>query len=294
MAVTQGMSLEQIQIAADALKQRQTDLTVLLTFYENLFQAQEAEKRQVRVDPIILDDSMPAKKITKEVPLVAPSEFHYDVSSCKRMLSVVCRLIKDTQNSMTASAQALQGLVDQDAQVDALFDHLLKGDDAYFNDLASNLQADKAAIAFMAYHSIRPSLLVCAEQLAGYLEAERELNTRQCSVCGHLPGMAVFDKEGKRELSCSFCEHRWPVRRLFCSYCGETDANQLQYFFSELESEYRIDVCNHCHHYLKTIDTRKTDRPVYLPLEQVASLHLDLNAQEKGYQSVVTLSLDTA
>ena len=294
MTVIREMTLEQIQTAADKLKQRQSDLTALLTFYENIFQAQEAEIRQVDLSSVHLDELALVPGRSNPEPLAAPSEFKLDVSSCKRMLAVVCRLIENSENTMAESAKAIKSIVDQDAQVEALCGRLLKGDDAYFNGLATQQQADKAAIAFIVYHSIRPSLLVYADQLAGYVDTQQEINGRQCAICGHLPGLAILDKDGKRELSCSFCEHRWAVRRVFCPYCGETDANQLQYFYSELESEYRIDVCEQCRHYLKTIDTRKTDRPIYLPLEQVASLHLDLNAQEKGYQSAVALALDGA
>jgi hypothetical protein len=36
---------------------------------------------------------------------------------------------------------------------------------------------------------------------------------------------------------------------------------------------------------VKTVDGRKLARPVYPPLEQVATLHLDLKAAEAGYES---------
>ena len=294
MAVTEKMPLEQIQVAADALKRRQPDLTALLTFYESIYQFQEAEKSQVQIGPMRLDASALKQRLNEAAPLAAPPEFRFDVSSCARMFTSVCRLIRNSENRMADSVQPLQERFDQESRIDALCTHLLEGNDTYFNDMASQLQIDKTSIAFVAYHSIRPSVLVCAEQLAAYLNAEQDINNRHCSVCGHLPGMAVLEKEGRRRLSCSFCEHRWAVRRVFCPYCGETDPTQLQYFYSDPDSEYRIDVCDHCHYYLKTIDTRKTDRPVYLPLEHVASLHMDINAQDKGYQSAVAMALNRA
>jgi hypothetical protein len=42
-----------------------------------------------------------------------------------------------------------------------------------------------------------------------------------------------------------------------------------------------------CRRYLKVVDTRKMVRSFYPPLEQVASLHLDMLAAEKGYSHAV-------
>jgi FdhE protein len=83
---------------------------------------------------------------------------------------------------------------------------------------------------------------------------------------------------------CGFCWHRWPTRRRACPWCGNVDAGTLHYFAPEQEPEYRVELCDGCQHYLKTLDLRHLERPAYLPLEQVASLHLDLKAQEMGYR----------
>jgi len=63
------------------------------------------------------------------------------------------------------------------------------------------------------------------------------------------------------------------------------DDQSLHYFFSEQEEDWRVDVCDGCKKYIKTLDTRKVTRPVYFPLEQITSLHLDLKAREMGYES---------
>jgi len=42
------------------------------------------------------------------------------------------------------------------------------------------------------------------------------------------------------------------------------------------------------------VDTRATERIIYPPMEQVASLHLDINARQKGYDSGMELVLPDA
>jgi FdhE protein len=48
----------------------------------------------------------------------------------------------------------------------------------------------------------------------------------------------------------------------------------------------RIDLCDSCRHYIKTIDVRALDAPDPC-LEDLATLHLDVIAGEKGYSRVV-------
>ncbi|MCD4842444.1 MAG: formate dehydrogenase accessory protein FdhE, partial [Methanosarcinales archaeon] len=82
-------------------------------------------------------------------------------------------------------------------------------------------------------------------------------------------------------------------QRIYCPFCENKDQKTLHYFFSEEEEEYRVDVCDQCRRYIKTIDTRKIKRPVYPFLEQVTTLHLDMLAQNQGLQSGHPLWLQT-
>ena len=52
---------------------------------------------------------------------------------------------------------------------------------------------------------------------------------------------------------------------------------------------YRVDVCDQCRKYMKTVDTRETRHVIHAPLEQVSTLHLDFKAQEMGFESGIQL-----
>jgi len=47
-----------------------------------------------------------------------------------------------------------------------------------------------------------------------------------------------------------------------------------------------MDTCEKCHQYLKTIDTRMMEM-IDPELEDIATLHLDLLASQKGYRRPV-------
>ena len=48
----------------------------------------------------------------------------------------------------------------------------------------------------------------------------------------------------------------------------------------------RVDLCDSGHHYIKTIDVRALEAPDPV-LEDLATLHLDLVAVQKGYARAV-------
>jgi FdhE protein len=140
--------------------------------------------------------------------------------------------------------------------------------------------ADEATFRAMVHVTFKPLLEACAEALASRVDPEK-WRRRDCPVCG---GMGYLDRErGSRWLLCSRCDFTWLFHRLQCPYCGNVDQNALA-FFTDEKGLYRLDVCERCKCYLKTIDLRKTDGEVLLPLERLLTTDMDRQAREKGYR----------
>ena len=99
----------------------------------------------------------------------------------------------------------------------------------------------------------------------------------------HLRSSAITVQPGS--LLCGFCQHQWAVPRIFCPACEARDTGTFNYFFSDEEPEYRVYTCESCRFYLKTVDLRRLARPFYPPAETLLTLHLDIQAQEQGFQS---------
>ena len=106
-------------------------------------------------------------------------------------------------------------------------------------------------------------------------------------MCGDIPNLARLskDEEGKRYLWCYTCDMEWGFQRICCPFCGNTDHTKLKFFTTNHREELRIDVCDKCKGYVKTIDERKMkdeDQTFYIK-ENISSLFLDMVAEEKGY-----------
>jgi formate dehydrogenase accessory protein FdhE len=125
-----------------------------------------------------------------------------------------------------------------------------------------------------------------AEYLADHREIEIVNGTPSaCPLCGSKPIVGVLRSEGdgaKKSLICMLCAHEWNFRRIYCPACGEEREPQMA-FYSVTEIAYvRADVCDSCHHYIKTVDLTKDGRAVPV-VDELATIPLNLWATEHGY-----------
>lgn len=286
-----SLPAEQVQKAAASLKAMLPEYRELLSFYQQLFTAREKNRLQISLEPVKIAPEVLNLKRRERLPLVEVTEFVFDATAGRELLTEICNIIQASDNDMAASAARIAAAADRDLEIDALFRHLLSGDDAVFQDIAGRLGCDKRALAFVAYNSLQPSLAVCAEQLSTYLKDRADWNSGNCPVCGSPAAIGVLNADGGRLLCCSFCWHQWPLPRVHCPFCGNTDGKKLHYLYSETEKALRANCCDACRKYIKVVDAREADRVVYPPLEQVASLHMDIKAREAGFDAGIPLHL---
>ena len=97
--------------------------------------------------------------------------------------------------------------------------------------------------------------------------------------------MGRLEKEtGKRLLQCHLCRTEWAFKRLECPFCGNSNQEKLRFFCDQEDPAYRVEVCDLCKTYLKTVDAREVDKEVSLFVEDLATLHLDLVAEREGFR----------
>ncbi len=280
---------EQVKQAVAAVKKTQPVYAEMLDFYGRIFDAQHASRERTRVEPLQIPPKMLTIKAQENFPLIEIKEFVFDKTEAGHLFTTICHLAQGANPQMAASAETILKAADKALKPGELFTGLLDGNEALFENIAAELKIDKQVLGFITYNSLKPSLTLAAEQLAAYLKKNAPWEKGYCPICGSAPILSILSAEGSRSLVCSFCWHQWPAKRVFCPFCENRDGKTLQYFFSEHEKEMRVDVCDQCKKYLKTVDTRQAGRLIYPPLEQIASLHLDYKAAEMGYGSGVRL-----
>jgi FdhE protein len=289
MPASAPVSGDHIIAAVNAAKRQSPAYEKILEFYQKVFVAQEQAVFQVRLDPVVIGPELLAAKAKGRLPLIGLSEFPVDVKVSAMLIDRLCHIAMTDNPGLSEGAKILaSALASQKIDAGALFSGLLNEDDALFRQVSHSSGIDSQALSFFIYNSLYPSIRAASQQLAAaYLNPHAEADGDHCPVCGSPPLLAVLEKESRRQLICSFCRHAWAFRRICCPFCGNTDTGRLQYFYSPQEPGCRVDLCDACRRYLKTIDAAKLERPFYPSLEQVVTLHLDLKAAELGYASAV-------
>ncbi len=140
------------------------------------------------------------------------------------------------------------------------------------------------AICFFARALLQPA----AEYLAQQLPSVPHSGGR-CPNCESLPLLAVLRPEGdgaKRSLQCSLCLTEWTYRRVLCPFCGETDRDKLPRYSADECLFIRVEACETCRRYLKSVDLSIDGRAVPL-VDEVALAALDVWAAEQGLSKIV-------
>ncbi len=280
MSVMVEHSSELVQRAAAEIIAAKPAYRGLIEFYAAIFGAQEDARPRVRLQPFLLSPELVRIKRKDQFPLIQVEEIRFDLEASEGLFGTLCRIAIDRRSQLSGSAEILSR---HPTEAAALFQGFLGGDEALLKQAAAALGVEADALSFFLYHSLRPSICRCEQDLAGFLVDELSWEKGYCPICGSPPALARLEADGQRFLFCSFCWHRWPARRTVCPFCGKGDPGRLSYLYSDEEKEYRLDVCDACRRYIKTIDSRHLARTSYPPLEQVASLHLDLKASASGY-----------
>ena len=131
----------------------------------------------------------------------------------------------------------------------------------------------------------RVALQPLAEFAAAASAPPQILPRNTCPRCGSRPLLGVLRPEGdggKRFLLCSFCSQEWEFRRILCPTCGEETEQKLPVYIAEQSPHMRVEACDTCKFYLRSVDLTKDGHAVPI-VDDLAALPLTLWAAEHGY-----------
>ncbi len=278
---------EFISRAVSEVREIKPDYQLLLNLYERIFIAQEESKSRIQLAEYRIPDEILSVKLEGRLPLVNISQFTFDSASAGGLFKALCDILRSSNECVSESAGRIGEAVERkDLNMDRLFPAFLSDNRSYFSTLERDLKLDRNILRFLVYNSLKPSLNIFSAMMESYLDREREWDRGCCPICGSMPELSIFEDNGKRSLLCGFCGHRWQSKRVYCPSCGNTDHESLRYFEIEDEEEYRVDVCEKCKSYIKTVDIKKISRPVYFPLESIATPYIVVKFREMGYKPV--------
>jgi FdhE protein len=156
---------------------------------------------------------------------------------------------------------------------------ILETMDGYWIDESG---APSSGWAFFARSVLQPYAAYVRARMSG----KRLLHTPcVCPYCSRKPGVGVLrplGDGGQRSLVCSLCLAEWEFRRIICPGCGEENHAKLPVYCAEEFPHTRVECCDACKQYIKTVDLTKNGLadPV---ADEIAAIPLDIWAQNQGY-----------
>lgn len=134
---------------------------------------------------------------------------------------------------------------------------------------------------------LRPYVEVLAEMA---IAPDRAHAPGRCPFCGGLPWVAarrpLSEADGaQRVLGCALCGGEWPFSRIRCPACAEQEPERLPSFQSESHPGVRIEACEVCRRYVKSIDLTLDGRAIP-EVDDLVSLDMDIWAAEQGFERI--------
>jgi FdhE protein len=257
----------------------------MLDFYQRIREEQDKIKSSLKLKPIALKKEW-KDLLTKEgFPLLEKKDFPLDIEASLSLFKSLCQIGKEANPHMADQVKKIEkAMSEKKIDLSTLFKE--GANEQKVEEIVKELELDRKILLFFIHSSLKPSIETGVEQLSREIETETWMKGH-CPICGSLPSLSLLKEEvGKRFLLCSHCGYQWRIDRRICPFCNNTDQESLQFFYAEEEKTHRVDLCDKCHQYIKTIDLRTLGETDF-PLEDLATLHLDITAQKKGYKRAV-------
>lgn len=256
----------------------------LLDILEEILILREEYSRKMSKDIFNVDESLVEKKLAGGFPIIDLSRIDFDLSEPKDYFINLLDIAKKR------TPEEAREIIDRLDTGNLDFAELVRTNFASDETDMEEQSDDESDVhifdllGFLIEESLRPYLESVSGRYAGAI-ARAHWSEGYCPVCGREPKIGQLkDEEGRRFLFCNQCGLKWNFNRIKCPFCGNEDQQTLAYFSIEGEEKYRVDVCNKCNRYVKTVDFRELKEEPNLDVEDIATLHLDILADEEGYE----------
>ncbi|QJT08993.1 formate dehydrogenase accessory protein FdhE [Oceanidesulfovibrio marinus] len=221
----------------------------------------------------------------------------------KETAAMLLPVLAESFPALADAAGTLGKALEHEKAVRACTALITNGNDEDLDCLADSLGMDAAELGFLLNWLGKPALEAVAAALAPLLEEVpwNFWDKGYCPVCGGTPSMSML-KQGEQEpteylknssaqrwLCCPSCAHTWRFRRTVCPSCGHDEQENREYYHVEGQTLERVELCRECNHYMLTMDVRDRITTPDHRLAPLSLLHLDMVAQQKGYEPLTEL-----
>jgi FdhE protein len=264
---------QQVLSALQVAREQHPELAELLDFYGDLYRVQFEAKAEIP-EPAARDELAARWRLEGGIPQLTFERLGIEPHAFGVLFGHVEKVLLRHNPSWQASQEAIpvEQLMVWAREVFETWDTLTAPKGA----LPWTAEEATGHVAVMAVgFSLAPYLQRAAEAILPLLDLNMWYQP-YCPICGGRPNLALLQKpEGARHLVCARCNCAWLYRRVGCPFCKSSE--KQNYYLSQ-DHVHRLYVCPKCQQYLKTVDLRELNRPVYPAVERLLTVGMDLAA----------------
>lgn len=274
--------IDRILSALDELADAQPKLEAAIDFYEELLPLMARSRPSLH--GLTLDPAAARDKLAEGVPILWGEYARGDAPGLApdpELFLTLCRRVAEggAEDGERLARAYLEGGLD----LKALAARALVQDHAGVAAAAAHWQVDTAALEAVLRFLLTPIATAYAVALERLLEFD-EWRRGYCPVCGAWPVLAqLLGRDKLRYLACGRCGVSWRYRRLQCVWCGTREQKRLGFLYYPEEARRRVDVCDECGGYVKTLVTFDAFERELLLVRDLETVAMDQMAASEGY-----------
>ena len=281
-------NLSEVHKRIDDVARERPSHKEVLGFLKDVVAEQYGINPEIETPAVLGDKALIQKKAAEGFPLVNKGDLKLDLDSAAALFKGLCKVLKRNKKVSADVDKIEQCISSEDLDLEELFQKTAAGNGEYIASRSDKLGLKADMLSFLAENSLRPIFEAYAHELQGHVDQEHWWRA-YCPICGSEPVMAeLVDKEKKRFLICSCCGYAWRFKRTQCPFCENEEREKFKFFFGDKDQKAcRVETCQKCKKYIKTVDTGELDGEFIPLVEDVGTLYLDVLAKKEGYSRKV-------
>jgi formate dehydrogenase maturation protein FdhE len=277
-----------------AVVRRSPDLKEAAKLYEILLPLlRDAEGH---VTPVSLSIEQVRAKLATGTPLLQGIALEFDPDKIHELMLRLAVALENSGGKRGGQYRRIRRTLEEGrVEADTLIASIAANTDATVTSTAQEFQVDPDLLRVLVHNSLKPAMRLLCGQLTPLVDGI-PWDRGYCFICGSGAALGELrDHQLQKHLRCGQCGADWAFPRLRCNYCGNDDHHTLGLLYPDpWDGNTRVEICDKCKGYLKVIVSFTSTPADRLPIEDLATLHLDYIAQAQGYKRVPVGSDDVS
>ena len=227
-----------------------------------------------------------AAKLARGVPFLTAEPIPVPTAVLKPTLLKLCQAL--SRGGAGAPADHIHDLIASGKlEAGSLFAASIARDQKSIRDGANHRAVSPDLLWLVGELAVSPYVHHLTQSLLANLDASLDAALADwdlgfCPACGSWPALAEV-ADHHRVLRCSFCATAWELKRYACVYCRQGGDSFITAAPDPARVERRLELCNACGGYLKTVDVAALSPFPLLAIGDMETMDLDLAAMEGKY-----------